>query len=53
MEKFSLNILGCGSATPTARHLPACQVINFRDTLMMIDCGEGAGSLGVIAKNNL
>ncbi|MBD5191334.1 MAG: ribonuclease Z [Bacteroidales bacterium] len=42
MEKFSLNILGCGSATPTARHLPACQVINFRDTLMMIDCGEGA-----------
>lgn len=42
MEKFSLNILGCGSATPSARHLPACQVINFRDTLMMIDCGEGA-----------
>lgn len=42
MEKFSLNILGCGSATPTARHLPSCQVVNFRDSLMMIDCGEGA-----------
>lgn len=42
MERFCLNILGCGSATPTARHLPSCQVINFRDSLIMIDCGEGA-----------
>lgn len=24
------------------RHLPSCQVIDFRDRLMMIDCGEGA-----------
>ena len=39
---FSVNILGCGSATPTARHLPSSQVINFREQLMMIDCGEGA-----------
>lgn len=42
MEKFEVNILGCGSALPTPRHNPACQVVNFRDNLMMIDCGEGA-----------
>ena len=37
-----MNILGCGSATPSLRHLPACQVIDYRGQLMMIDCGEGA-----------
>lgn len=42
MTKFQLNILGCGSASPSLRHLPSCQVIDFRDRLMMIDCGEGA-----------
>lgn len=42
MAKFRINILGCGSATPSLRHLPACQVVDFRDRLMMIDCGEGA-----------
>lgn len=42
MAKFRINILGCGSATPSLRHLPACQVIDFRDRLMMVDCGEGA-----------
>ena len=42
MEKFEINILGSGSATPTTRHLPSCQVINFREKLLMIDCGEGA-----------
>ncbi|MCM1483735.1 MAG: ribonuclease Z [Muribaculaceae bacterium] len=42
MAKFQLNILGCGSATPTARHNPSCQVLDFRDNLLMIDCGEGA-----------
>ena len=44
MAKFQINILGCGSATPTARHQPSCQVVNFRDKLFMIDCGEGAQS---------
>ena len=39
---FSLDILGCGSATPTTRHLPSCQVVSHRRRLMMIDCGEGA-----------
>jgi len=42
MAQFEVNILGCGSATPSLRHLPACQVIDLRDNLMMIDCGEGA-----------
>ena len=42
MSDFKLNILGCGSATPSLRHLPACQVIYYRGSLMMIDCGEGA-----------
>lgn len=41
MECFDLNILGCGSALPTTRHLPTSQVINLRDKLYMIDCGEG------------
>jgi ribonuclease Z len=39
---FSLNILGCGSAVPTARHLPSAQVVNHRSRLFMVDCGEGA-----------
>lgn len=42
MSKFRINILGCGSATPSLRHLPSCQVVDYRENLMMIDCGEGA-----------
>lgn len=41
MARFRINILGCGSATPSLRHQPSSQVIDFRDNLMMIDCGEG------------
>ena len=41
MEKFELDILGCGSATPTTFHNPSSQVLNVRDKLFMIDCGEG------------
>lgn len=41
MECFDLNILGCGSALPTTRHMATSQVINLRDKLYMIDCGEG------------
>ena len=41
MTRLELNILGCGSATMTPRHQPSCQVLNVRDNLMMIDCGEG------------
>ena len=41
MEKFEVHILGCGSALPTLRHNPSAQVINLREKLFMIDCGEG------------
>lgn len=41
MEKFEVHILGCGSALPTLRHNPSSQLINFREKLFMIDCGEG------------
>ncbi len=42
MARFQINVLGCGSATPSLRHLPSCQVADIRDTAYMIDCGEGA-----------
>lgn len=42
MTGLRLSILGCGSATPSTRHLPSCQVLDVRGNLMMIDCGEGA-----------
>ena len=42
MEKYELHILGCGSALPTTRHFATSQVVNLRDKLFMIDCGEGA-----------
>ena len=42
MANFSVYYLGCGSASPSERHLPSCQVVDFRDKLYMIDCGEGA-----------
>ena len=42
MERFELHILEFGSALPTTRHFSTSQVINLRDKLFMIDCGEGA-----------
>ena len=42
MEKFELTILGCGSALPTTRHFATSQVLNVREKLYMIDCGEGS-----------
>lgn len=41
MADFKINILGCGSALPTTRHLATSQVVDLRDKLYMIDCGEG------------
>lgn len=41
MNKFELHILGCGSALPTMQHAPTSQVLNIREKLFMIDCGEG------------
>lgn len=41
MSHFNVQILGCGSATPTLWHAPTAQVVDFRDKLYLIDCGEG------------
>ena len=41
MEKFEVNILGCGSALPTLQHYASSQVVNICEKLFMIDCGEG------------
>jgi ribonuclease Z len=41
MVDFELHILGCGSASPTTRHLATSQIIRWGDKLYMIDCGEG------------
>lgn len=40
--EFSVNILGCGSAVPSLRHLPSAQVVSHSGKLFMVDCGEGA-----------
>lgn len=39
---FTINMLGCGSAKPSVRHNQSCTVLDIRNTLYMIDCGEGA-----------
>lgn len=41
MEKFSVTVLGCGSATPSTRHYTSSQVVEVRGKLFMVDCGEG------------
>ena len=41
MAEFNINILGCGSALPTTRHLATAPIVDLRDKLYMIDCGEG------------
>lgn len=42
VQPFEVQILGCGSALPTRKHLPSAQVVNLRGKLLLIDCGEGA-----------
>ncbi len=42
MSEFNVNILGCGAATPSQRHMPSAQAIEYRGRVMMVDCGEGA-----------
>lgn len=41
METFKVHILGCGSALPTLHHSASAQLVEVRDKLFMIDCGEG------------
>lgn len=38
---FSITILGCSSAIPTAERNSSGQIINYHDKLYLIDCGEG------------
>jgi len=38
---FSIHILGTSSATPTKYRNPSAQVLNVRERLFLIDCGEG------------
>ncbi len=38
---MQLHILGCYAATPKVTSNPTSQVLNFRDNLFLIDCGEG------------
>lgn len=42
MADFMIHSLGCGSARPTPKHNPSCTVVEFRNNLFMVDCGEGA-----------
>ncbi len=39
--KFSLTILGSSAAVPTKRRNPTSQLLNIRDKLILVDCGEG------------
>ena len=41
MEPFKIHILGCGSALPTLQHYASSQVVEIRNKLLMVDCGEG------------
>lgn len=42
MDRFEINILGCGSASPTLLHYPTSQVVSIREKLFMVDCGENS-----------
>lgn len=41
MEKFEIDILGCGAALPTPKRLSSAQIVNIREKLFMLDCAEG------------
>lgn len=38
---FNVTILGCNSALPTANRNPSAQILDIKDQLYLIDCGEG------------
>ena len=40
-QVFQLQILGCNSALPANNRFPSAQVLNIREQLFLIDCGEG------------
>ena len=38
---FSLTVLGCSSALPSTERGQSAQLLNIRDQLFLLDCGEG------------
>jgi ribonuclease Z len=38
---FTVTILGSGAAIPTSDRNPTAQVVNIRNQLLLLDCGEG------------
>ncbi len=41
MTDFKITVLGCGSAVPTSSSNPSAQLLTYRNTKFLIDCGEG------------
>lgn len=41
-KKFEVTILGVNSAYPIHGRHPSCQIVNYDNQLIMIDCGEAA-----------
>ena len=41
MSNGKVTILGCGSAKPTKTTSPSGQLVELRDKLFLVDCGEG------------
>ena len=39
--KFDVTILGSNSAQPTPKRFTSSQIVNFREKLFLLDCGEG------------
>lgn len=39
--KFAVTILGSNSAFPAFGRFPSAQIINFNESLFLVDCGEG------------
>lgn len=39
--QFEITILGCGAATPTLKHAPSAQAVNWQGRWILLDCGEG------------
>ncbi len=39
--KFEVTILGSNSAQPTPKRFSSAQIVNFREKLFLLDCGEG------------
>ncbi|MDR0414416.1 MAG: ribonuclease Z [Prevotellaceae bacterium] len=39
---FSVTILGCSAALPTANRFPSAQLVSIRNRRYLVDCGEGA-----------